>query len=83
VLVLGDDPFDHGERPRVEDRAVVEPASRPGQIAQQVIDVVVFVRPHPVHRAARHPCSVDDLFEAQVLDGERGPRLEGQIAAGV
>jgi hypothetical protein len=83
VPVLGDDPLDHCERLGVEDPAFCEPAPRPGKIAQQVVDVVLFVRPHPVHRAARHPRSMDDLFEAQVLDGERGTRLEGQVAAGV
>jgi hypothetical protein len=83
LLVLGDDPLDDGERPRVEHGAVVEPAARPGQEAEQVVDVVLFVRPHPVHRAARHPRPLDDLFEAQVLDGERGARLDGQIAPGV
>jgi hypothetical protein len=72
VLVLGDDPVDDGERLWVEDPVVGEPGARPGQVAQQVVDVVLFVRPHPVHRAARHPRPLNDFFEAQVLDGERG-----------
>ncbi|TVZ00342.1 hypothetical protein EAS64_37525 [Trebonia kvetii] len=62
--VVGEDLPDRVVRPGVEHRPVTEPASATGQVNEQVVDVVLAVGPHPVHRAARHPGPLDDLFEA-------------------
>jgi len=81
--VLDDDLPGDRERLRVEDGAVAEPASGAGEVAEQVVDVVLAIGPDPVDRAARHPGPLDDLFKAQALDGERGADLKRQLAAGV
>jgi hypothetical protein len=80
VPVVLDDLPDDLEGHGVEDAAGAEPASGPGQVGQQVVDVVVLVGPHPVHRAARHPGPLDDLFQPQVLDGQRGAGLQREFA---
>lgn len=83
VAVAGDDPPRDRERLRVKDGAVAEPAASARKVAEQVVDVVIAVRPDAVDRAARHPGPLDDLFHAQTLDGERGADLKRQFAAGV
>jgi hypothetical protein len=83
VLVVVDDLLDDRERLGVERAVAAEPAAGPGQVDQQVVDVLVLVGPQSVHRAAGHPRPLDDLLEPQVLDRHRRAGLDGQLAARV
>jgi hypothetical protein len=83
VGVVTDDLLGEADRVRLVDRALAEVAAPAGQVAEQVVDKALAVGPHPVNRAARHPGPLDDLLKPQVLDGERGPGLEGELTPGI
>ena len=82
VRLFPEDPLGDGDRLGSKTGRSAK-SSRAGQVAEQVVGVVLAVGPQPVDRAARHPGPLDDLLEPQVLDGERRAGLKGQLPPGV